>query len=83
MDPVRNSTPRNLAQVGRGIVSGVCLLAIAGCATTAPRPEPLTWCDLNQPFRPTQATLAVMTQAEVDEGLAHNLRGQRLCGWRP
>lgn len=54
------------------------LLALAACQTASG-----DFCDLNHPRRLTPATIDAMTDAEVNEALAFNLTGQKLCGWRP
>lgn len=51
-------------------------LALSACQTTSG-----TFCDIAKPFRLSPETISVMTDAEVDAALAHNLKGQRLCGW--
>lgn len=50
-------------------------LAIGACNTMT--------CDGFRPIRLSQATIAVLSQAEVDQALAHNEFGRRVCGWRP
>lgn len=52
---------------------------MAGC-TSVPNG---TFCDIARPQRPSAAAIDAMTDAQVRELLAHNLKGQRLCGWRP
>lgn len=53
-------------------------LALAACTTTSG-----SFCQIASPMRPSAATLDAMTSAEVAAMLAHNKRGQALCGWRP
>ena len=60
------------------LILSLALLA-AGCSTTARG----SFCQVAEPFRPSQATIAAMTDAEVAAALAHNRKGQKLCGWRP
>lgn len=54
------------------------LLALAACQTASG-----DFCDLNHPRRLSAATIDAMTDAEVNEALAFNLKGGKLCGWRP
>jgi hypothetical protein len=54
------------------------LLAVAGCQTAKG-----SFCTIASPLRPSAETIAAMSDAEVREVLAHNKRGQALCGWRP
>lgn len=53
------------------------LLALAGCVTSGG-----TFCDIARPIRVTEQTIAAMTDGEVEAALAHNLKGQELCGWK-
>lgn len=57
------------------------LLTLLGCATT--RPPVADFCDVAVPIRPTPETLAAMSDAEIEDALAHNRKGAALCGWRP
>ena len=36
-----------------------------------------------EPFRPSQATINAMSDQEVADMLAFNLKGKKLCGWKP
>lgn len=54
------------------------LVTLAACQTTGG-----TFCDIARPLRPSAASLAAMSDAEVAAMLAHNRKGQKLCGWRP
>ncbi|PRD40860.1 hypothetical protein C5748_24815 [Phyllobacterium phragmitis] len=53
-----------------------CLL-LAGCGTSK-----VGFCAVSKAFRPTPATIAAMSEREVNEMLAHNEKGARLCGWK-
>lgn len=60
-------------------------LALAGCPSnqpTAPSPKQV-WCDQNSPRRPTAATVAAMSRAELDDLNAFNEKGALWCGWKP
>lgn len=54
------------------------LLALVACQTTGG-----SFCDIAKPLRPSKETVAALTDAEVAALLAHNRKGQKLCGWRP
>lgn len=54
---------------------------LVGCTTTGGAGG--AFCDTARPIRPTAETLNMMTDAEVEEALAHNRYGQQACGWRP
>jgi len=56
----------------------LALVALAGCQSASG-----TFCDIAKPQRPSATEIATMSDARVQEVLAHNLKGQRLCGWRP
>lgn len=56
-------------------LAGIVLLA--GCPATG------SFCQIARPLRPSGAEIAVMADAQVREVLAHNRKGQELCGWKP
>lgn len=64
-------------------------LALSGCAETREPPSPAVsdpkavWCRSNEPVRPSRASLAAMTEKEIDDALERNRRGAAWCGWRP
>lgn len=53
-------------------------MALAGCQTTGG-----SFCAISHPIRLSSSAIAALSDAEVNTILAHNLRGERLCGWRP
>ena len=53
---------------------------LSGCASS-PRPD--VWCLTNDPLRPSAAEFAAMDATAKRAMLAHNLYGQKLCGWEP
>jgi hypothetical protein len=42
-----------------------------------------SFCSIESPDRPRPEEIAVMSDAVVSKMLAHNLKGQKLCGWKP
>jgi hypothetical protein len=65
----------------------LAMLALAGCPAngnqpTGPGPKQV-WCDQNSPRRPTQATVNVMSRAELDDLNIYNTKGALCCGWTP
>lgn len=54
------------------------LLALASCASSGG-----TFCDIAEPRRLSAQTIAGMSEIEVANALAHNRKGEALCGWRP
>lgn len=60
-------------------IAALCaLLALSACQTASG-----TFCTVARPQRPSAAEIEAMSDARVAEVLAHNLKGQKLCGWRP
>lgn len=54
------------------------LLALAACTTPFG-----TFCDIASPLRLSDQAIEAMSDVEVQNALAHNERGRRLCGWKP
>lgn len=65
--------------MGKVILALVILATLVGCNTTGGN-----FCDVARPVRPESvASIATMTDAEVEAIIAHNEKGAKLCGWRP
>lgn len=60
------------------ILTLAALMAIAGCTTTGG-----SFCKVEHPIRPTKAEVSTLSDASVAAILAHNEKGQKLCGWKP
>lgn len=60
------------------ILTLAALIAVAGCTTTGG-----SFCKVEHPIRPTKAEVAALSDATVAAILAHNEKGQKLCGWKP
>ncbi|TGV15842.1 hypothetical protein EN816_00905 [Mesorhizobium sp. M8A.F.Ca.ET.173.01.1.1] len=56
----------------------ILALLLAGCTTTGG-----SFCAVEHPIRPTKAEVAALSDASVAAILAHNRKGQKLCGWKP
>jgi len=54
------------------------LVALAGCPTTGG-----SFCAVEHPIRPTKTEVAMLSVASVAAILAHNEKGEKLCGWKP
>lgn len=54
------------------------LLVLAACQTTGG-----SFCGVARAIRPSKETIATLTDAEVAAILAHNLKGRKLCHWKP
>jgi hypothetical protein len=55
-------------------------LPVSGCATS---PAAGDWCLTNDPQRPSVSEFEAMDATAKRAMLAHNLYGQKLCGWKP
>ena len=55
------------------------LLALAGCQTTSGG----SFCALSDPIRLSAETVDRLPDEKVNDILAHNEKGERLCGWKP
>lgn len=60
------------------VLTLAALLALVACTTPSG-----SFCEIARPMRPSAAEIAAMSDARVAEVLAHNAKGERLCGWRP
>jgi len=60
------------------LVMPIGMFLLSGCQTTGG-----SFCDLAKPIRPTRQQIDQLTDEQVNQLLGHNLRGQRLCGWKP
>lgn len=56
----------------------LALLVLTACTTARG-----SFCEVTKPFRPGEGLIAMMSDAEVKAVLAHNKKGEKLCGWRP
>nr|WMC99354.1 hypothetical protein RAR13_11920 [Aminobacter aminovorans] len=54
------------------------LIALSACQTAKG-----TFCDIAKPIRLAPEQVDQLTDDQVAQLLAHNTKGQRLCGWRP
>ncbi|MFA6157919.1 MAG: hypothetical protein WC739_25000 [Mesorhizobium sp.] len=56
----------------------LALAATSGCATASGG-----FCTVSSPLRLSSAAVDRLSNAEVKALLAHNRKGERLCGWKP
>ncbi len=68
-------TGRNSANVKIGLLA--CLLLPTACQTTGG-----SLCAVSKQFRPSQASINAMSDQQVADMLAFNLKGKKLCGWK-
>lgn len=59
------------------ILALVAIIAVTGCQT--PKGG---FCAIANQYRPSKATIAVMTDQEVKDALSNLEKGRRLCGWQ-
>jgi hypothetical protein len=52
-------------------------LLLAGCTTARG-----SFCDIADPIRLSPQAVDVLSDAEVAAALAHNKKGEKLCGWQ-
>ncbi|OOL13604.1 hypothetical protein BRY73_24560 [Ochrobactrum sp. P6BS-III] len=61
----------------------VKVIALAAfCALAACGSPQGSFCMVASPLRPSPAALAAMTDREVSAMLAHNEKGEKMCGWK-
>lgn len=53
-------------------------LVLTGCQTTQG-----SFCEMSKPVRLTNEQIDTLTDEQVRQLLAHNRKGQSMCGWRP
>lgn len=73
-------TPHHFVHQHKLMGVTLILITLAGCITT---PVGGDFCAVEHPARLSDATIDAMTDAEVNDALAHNRKGQKLCGWQP
>lgn len=60
------------------IIALSLLLALSACITAKG-----SFCDVAKPVRLSSAAIDAMSDAEVNAALAHDRKGEKLCGWKP
>lgn len=63
--------------MGRALTLAL-LIALSGCQTVSG-----TFCAIASPIRLSDQAVDAMSDQEVKDVLAHNRKGQKLCGWKP
>ncbi|RWE29780.1 hypothetical protein [Mesorhizobium sp.] len=54
------------------------LIALVGCTTAKG-----SFCSVSSPIRPSAKAVDAISDEEAKTVLAHNRKGEKLCGWRP
>lgn len=58
------------------VVTLALCLTMAGCASGG------SFCLIESPRRPSQSEIATMSDRAIEADLAHNIKGEQLCGWK-
>ncbi|WP_027141496.1 hypothetical protein [Mesorhizobium sp. WSM3626] len=64
--------------MGKGLMLASAVAALVGCTTAKGG-----FCVVSSPLRLSAAAINALSDAEVKALLAHNRKGERLCGWKP
>jgi hypothetical protein len=64
--------------MGKGLMLAAMAIAITGCMAVKGG-----FCAVSSPLRLSAATVDALPDAEVKALLAHNRKGEKLCGWKP
>jgi hypothetical protein len=64
--------------MGKGLMLSVVFIAMAGCTTVKGG-----FCTVATPLRLSAAAVDTLSDTEVKALLAHNRKGEKLCGWKP
>lgn len=67
--------------MGKGLslaLVAALVVALAGCTTAKG-----SFCAVSSPLRLSAKAVDALSDAEARALLAHNRKGERLCGWRP
>ena len=68
--------------MGKGLILALAVAlvaALAGCTSTTGG----GFCAVSSPLRLSDKAVDMLSHAEVRALLAHNRKGEKLCGWRP
>ncbi|CDX57055.1 conserved exported hypothetical protein [Mesorhizobium plurifarium] len=64
--------------MGKGLIVAAMAAALAGCTTAKGG-----FCAVALPMRLSDKAVDALTDQEARALLAHNRKGEKLCGWRP
>ncbi|MDG4883016.1 hypothetical protein [Mesorhizobium sp. WSM4884] len=64
--------------MGKGLIAAVLVTALSGCATAKGG-----FCAVSSPLRLTGRAVDMLSDEEARALLAHNRKGEKLCGWGP
>ncbi|KUM26898.1 hypothetical protein AU467_19420 [Mesorhizobium loti] len=63
--------------MGKGLIAAVLFVALGGCTTVKG-----TFCAVSAPLRLSAKAVDTLSDEEARALLAHNRKGEKLCGWR-
>jgi hypothetical protein len=64
--------------MGKGLILAAMVAALAGCTTARGG-----FCATAAPMRLSARAVETLSDQEARALLAHNRKGEKLCGWRP
>ncbi|TIO74648.1 MAG: hypothetical protein E5X74_24585 [Mesorhizobium sp.] len=64
--------------MGKRLIAAVLAAALSGCATANGG-----FCAVSSPLRLSAKAVDALSDEEARALLAHNRKGEKLCGWRP
>ncbi|RWD95743.1 hypothetical protein [Mesorhizobium sp.] len=64
--------------MGKKLIAAVFAAALSGCATAKSG-----FCAMSSPLRLSAKAVDALSNEEARTLLAHNRKGEKLCGWRP
>jgi len=64
--------------MGKGLIVAVVIGMLAGCASPGGG-----FCAISSPLRLSAKAVDALSDQEAMALLAHNRKGEKLCGWRP
>jgi hypothetical protein len=64
--------------MGKGLIVAAIAAALAGCTTARGG-----FCAVASPVRLSNRAVDALSDQEARALLAHNRKGEKLCGWRP
>ncbi|MBN9220405.1 MAG: hypothetical protein J0I79_20855 [Mesorhizobium sp.] len=64
--------------MGKGLMLAAIAVALTGCVAAKGG-----FCAVSSPLRLSAGTVDALSDVEVKALLAHNLKGAKLCGWKP
>ncbi|TGP27241.1 MULTISPECIES: hypothetical protein [unclassified Mesorhizobium] len=64
--------------MGKGLIAAAIVAALCGCTTAKGG-----FCEVSSPLRLSGRAVDTLSDQEARALLAHNRKGEKLCGWRP